>query len=138
MHFDAIKQGIADKNIVLQDMILLCAQQLVQKYGNKVRVGLFGTRGVIASQLYQHRLAAVSQGQATVVAPTEAYLDQVHNLILDIIQGKEHATGEQVLQLCQVCFAAADVDVIVLGCTDIGAVLWQLPSNMVDPIDACL
>lgn len=137
MHFDAIKQGIT-ADIVLQDLILTCAQHIVQKYGNTVRVGLFGTKGVIASQLYQQRLASVSQGQATVVAPAVTHLDQVHNLILDIIQGKQHANGEQVVQLANVCFDSAAVDVIVLGCTDIGAVLWQLPSNMIDPLDCCL
>ncbi|GLC96244.1 aspartate racemase [Cupriavidus sp. TA19] len=95
------------------------------------RVAVLATRGALASRIYQDALA---ERDIQPVVPDEAVQAHVDTCIRAVKAGALEAAGEA-LQAALAPLAARNIDVAIMGCTEIPVALRQLglaPLTMID------
>ena len=125
----------ADTGLRFLDMVEETLTELAGRPGSGGAVGLFGSRGLVHSGLYQDRLG---RAQLDVAVPAEPTQELVDLAIRQVKLGDAHAGAEH-LRRATHAMAEVGVSRIVLACTELPLAAACLPpgepGELLDPTD---
>ena len=124
---DEIKK---ETNVPILNMLDVTGDALRQH--DAERIGIMATRGTLKSRLY-HKV--IESACKTVVEPGELLQDKIMSLIYDDVKENNRVDKEKFLNVIRE-FRALDVDVLVLGCTELSFIHSHFEENIPGLIDA--
>lgn len=123
----------AATSVPILHMPRIATNQLKEKYPATTKVGLIATRGTIADEIYKDEIHRI--GKEVVLGGPEIQ-PMVDELIYDNIKEKGTVDAELYHSILQRMHDVYDVDVVVLGCTELSLAQELAPDHPYNVIDA--
>ncbi len=108
-------------------------QEMCKQYPDEQRIGLIATKGTLADGIYAREIEASGR---EVVLGDATIQDMVMTLIYDDIKQNDHVDAELYHEILKQMHERFNVNVIVLGCTELSLAQEMAPEHPYQVVDA--